>query len=196
MEAAGPLLIGDEPGFITVDVPREDREAVLLSSVLPAPDSPSRVGALDFIAGVTPSGEIRTADLSRLPHLLVAGATGSGKSVFLRGMLVELLRARTPQELQLLIVDPKRLDFAPFARVPHLRGAILHDTDEALERLQFTLGAEIDLRQPILQRAGASSAAEYYEAGGSLTELPQLVIVIDEFADLVLPAATARPSAR
>ncbi|MFD4785176.1 FtsK/SpoIIIE domain-containing protein [Rhodococcus qingshengii] len=192
VEAPGQILIGDEPGFITVDVPRVDREAVMLSSVLSALNTPSRPGALDFVAGITPAGEVRTADLARLPHLLVAGATGSGKSVFLRGLLVELLRARTPDELQLLIVDPKRLDFAPFGSVPHLRGEIINDTDEALERLQTTLRAEIDLRQPILERAGASSAAEYYEAGGSLTELPQLVIVIDEFADLVLAGSDRR----
>jgi len=192
VEAPGQILVGDEPGFITVDVPRVHREAVMLSSVLSAINTPSRPGALDFVAGITPAGEVRTADLARLPHLLVAGATGSGKSVFLRGLLVELLRARTPDELQLLIVDPKRLDFAPFASVPHLRGEIINDTDEALERLQTTLRAEIDLRQPILERAGASSAAEYYEGGGSLTELPQLVIVIDEFADLVLAGSDRR----
>lgn len=186
IEAPGQLLVGDEPGYITVDVPRSDREIVPLAQLLPVLNEASRPGALDFIAGITAAGEVRTADLSRLPHLLVAGATGSGKSVFLRGLLVELLRARTPEQLQLLIVDPKRLDFAPFARAPHHRGEILHDTDEALETLQFTLAAEIDLRQPILQRAGASSAAEFYEAGGSLEEMPQLVIVIDEFADLVL----------
>ncbi len=192
IEAPGQLLVGDEPGFITVDVPRADREVVQISQLLPALQVPSRPGALNFIAGVTPSGETRTADLSRLPHLLVAGATGSGKSVFLRGLLVELLRARTADQLQLLIVDPKRLDFAPFARAPHHRGAILHDTDEALETLQFTLDAEIDLRQPLLQRAGASSAAEFYEAGGTLEELPQLVIVIDEFADLILSGSNRK----
>ena len=186
VEAPGQLLVGDEPGYITVDVPRTDRQPVLLSSVLPALATPSRPGALDFVAGVTPAGEIRTADLSRLPHLLVAGATGSGKSVFLRGLLVELLRARSADELGLMIIDPKRLDFTPFNDVPHLRGSILHDADEALERLQFTLGAEIELRQPVLKAARVSSAAEYYEAGGSLGELPQLVIMIDEFADLVM----------
>lgn len=186
IEAPGQILIGDEPGYITVDVPRLDRENVPLASLLAGLDVPTAPGALEFIVGVTPSGDIRTADLSRLPHLLVAGATGSGKSVFLRGLLVELLRARTPEQLQLLIVDPKRLDFTPFQRAPHHRGHILHDTDEALQTLQFTLGAEIDLRQPLLQRAGASSASEFYEAGGTLEELPQLVIVIDEFADLVL----------
>jgi hypothetical protein len=192
VEASAAIHIGQEPGYITVDVPRHDRQAVPLLAVLPFLERPSRAGALDFVAGVSPAGEVRVADLSNLPHLLVAGATGSGKSVFLRGLLVELVRARTPDQLHLIIVDPKRLDFAPFAGLPHLRGEILNDADEALERLQFTLAAEIDLRQPILQAAGASSAAEFYEAGGSLEELPQLVIVIDEFADLVLAGTDRR----
>ena len=143
-------------------------------------------GALQFVVGVAPSGEARIADLARLPHLLVAGATGSGKSVFLRGLLVELLRARTPDQLHLLIIDPKRLDFAPFAAAPHVRGDIISDPADALERLHFTLQAELDLRQPILEKAGVSSASEYYEAGGRLEDLPQLVILVDEFADLVL----------
>lgn len=186
IEASAQILVSDEPGYITVDVPRTERDSVALNQVLPALAQPTRPGALDFVAGITPAGEIRTADLSRLPHLLVAGATGSGKSVFLRGILAELLRARTPDQLQLLIIDPKQLDFAPFARAPHLRGDLLHDPDEALERLQFTLPAEIELRRPMLQAAGASSAAEFYERGGKLEDLPQLVIVIDEFADLVL----------
>lgn len=186
IEAQAQILVGDEPGYITVDVPRTDRDSVALKRVLPALAKPTRPGSLDFVVGVTPAGQIRTADLSRLPHLLVAGATGSGKSVFLRGLLVELLRAHTPNQFQLLIIDPKQLDFAPFASAPHLRGDLLHDPDEALERLQFTLPAEIELRRPTLQAAGASSAAEFYEMGGTLEELPQLVIVIDEFADLVL----------
>lgn len=186
--APGEVQVGDEPGFVTVDVPRSEREAVPLAAVLPALDAdPGKPGALQFVAGVAPSGRVEVADLSRLPHLLVAGATGSGKSVFLRGMLLELLRARTADQLHLLIIDPKRLDFASFARAPHVRGnAIISDPAEALERLQFTLEGELSLRQPILEDAGVSSAAEYYEAGGRLEELPQLVILVDEFADLVL----------
>lgn len=185
--APGEVQVGDEPGFVTVDVPRSQREAVPLESVFPALESdPGKPGALQFAAGVAPSGRVEVADLSRLPHLLVAGATGSGKSVFLRGLLIELLRARSPEQLQLLIIDPKRLDFAAFARAPHVRGAIISDPNEALERLAFTLEAELSLRQPILEAAGVSSAAEYYEAGGRLEDLPQLVILVDEFADLVL----------
>ncbi|MFE4953466.1 FtsK/SpoIIIE domain-containing protein [Streptomyces sp. NPDC056653] len=186
--APGEVQIGDEPGFVTVDVPRAERTVLLLADVLPRLDtSVGKPGSLQFVAGVAPSGDVRVADLSRLPHLLVAGATGSGKSVFLRGLLVELLRARTPEQLHLMIIDPKRLDFAAFTRAPHLRGgAIISDPDEALERLHHTLETELSQRQPILEAAGVTSAAEYYEAGGRLEDLPQLVIVVDEFADLVL----------
>jgi hypothetical protein len=192
--AAGEVSIGDEPGFITVDVPRAERQLVPLSVALATLDAAeANPGALSFVPGVAPSGEVRIADLSRLPHLLVSGATGSGKSVFLRGLVVELLRKRTAEQLQLLIIDPKRLDFLPFNAAPHLRGGeIISDPTEALERLRFTLEAEIELRQPVLANADVSSAAEYYEAGGSLEELPQLVILVDEFADLVLAGPDRR----
>ncbi|MFJ6939648.1 FtsK/SpoIIIE domain-containing protein [Streptomyces sp. NPDC101132] len=185
--AAGEVSVGTELGFVTVDVPRQNRRPVQLAEVIHEVDSPARAGALPFIAGISPSGSVQVADLSRLPHLLVAGATGSGKSVFLRGLLIELLRARTPEQLQLVIVDPKRLDFTPFAKAPHLRdGRIISDPDIALETLRHTLESELDRRQPVLESAGVSSAAEFYESGGSLEELPQLVILVDEFADLVL----------
>lgn len=192
--APGEIAIGDEPGFVTVDVPRSDRQSVLLASVFGLlHEATAKPGALNFVAGVAPSGAIEIADLSRLPHLLVAGATGSGKSVFLRGLLVELIRQRTPEQLSLMIIDPKRLDFAAFAGAPHVRGnAIISDPDEALERLQFTLDAEISLRQPILEEAGVSSASEFYESGGRLEDLPQLVILVDEFADLVLAGSDRR----
>jgi hypothetical protein len=192
--AAGALSVGDEPGFITVDVPRSSRQPLPLSVLLPALDAHvGEPGALNFIGGLAPSGEIRIEDLSRLPHLLVAGATGSGKSVFLRGMLIEMLRARTVDELSLLIIDPKRLDFAAFGRAAHLRGGrIIHDPDEALTTLQDTLEMELAWRQPILEQAGVTSASEFYQGGGRLDELPQVVILVDEFADLVLSGSNPR----
>ncbi|WP_157180048.1 MULTISPECIES: FtsK/SpoIIIE domain-containing protein [Rhodococcus] len=192
--APGEVSIGDEPGFITVDVPRAEPQAVPLAVALQALDAHSpKPGALNFVAGVAPSGDVRIADLSRLPHLLVSGATGSGKSVFLRGMLAELLRTRSSHQLRLMIIDPKRLDFAPFTSAPHLDGGeIIGDPVVALERLRSTLEQEIAYRQPILAEAGVSSAAEYYESGGRLEDLPQLVILVDEFADLVLAGPDRR----
>lgn len=192
--APGEISIGDEPGRITVDVPRAERQSVPLAVALSALDKMAhQPGALSFVAGVAPSGEVQVADLARLPHLLVSGATGSGKSVFLRGMLLELLRARTPQQLRLMIIDPKRLDFAPFTSSPHLEGGrIISDPSEALSRLTETLEGEINRRQPILEGAGVSSATEFYESGGALDVLPQLVILVDEFADLILAGSDRR----
>ena len=190
----GEIQIGDEPGYVTVDVPRMDREVVPLGRLLPVLDSqPPIPGALNFVVGVAPSGDVRVADLSRLPHLLVAGATGSGKSVFLRGLLVELLRSRTPDQLRLMIIDPKQLDFAAFAQSRHLGNReIISDPDVALSELSQMLQSEIDWRQPILRNAGVSSAADFYLAGGTLEELPQFVILVDEFADLVLAGTDRR----
>ncbi len=192
--APGAVRIGDEPGFVSVDVPRESCETVHLDDVLPILDRDSgRPGALQFVVGVAPSGDVRVADLSRLPHLLVAGATDSGKSVFLKGMLLELLRARTPEQLQMLIVDPKRLDFGVFANDAHLIGrSVISNPNEALATLNEILSSEIARRQPIIERAHVSSATEFYEAGGTMEELPALVILIDEFADLVLAADDRR----
>ncbi|WP_415296879.1 FtsK/SpoIIIE domain-containing protein [Cellulosimicrobium sp. SJTW-1] len=186
--AVGEVQVGDEPGFVTIDVPRSERTTVPIDAALAELDRHrGEPGALSFVAGVAPSGEYRIADLARLPHLLVAGATGSGKSVFLRGLLIELLHGRSANQLNLMIVDPKRLDFAPFAAVPHLRGTgIISNAADALTALQETLEREIERRLPIIAGAGVSSAAEFYEADGSTEDLPQLVILVDEFADLVL----------
>ena len=192
--APGEITIGDEPGKITVDVPRLDRQPVPLRDALNALDEYERQpGALVFVAGVAPNGEVRIADLSRLPHLLVAGATGSGKSVFLRSLLIELFRSRTPQQLRVMIIDPKRLDFSPLNSSPYLEGGkVISDPDHALELLRQTLEREINARQVILEGAGVSSAAEFYEQGGALEALPQFVILVDEFADLVLAGTDRR----
>lgn len=179
------VIIDQDPPYITIDVPRRERSPVPMAAVSGSMARPSAPGALDFIVGVAPSGEVRAADLARLPHLLVAGATGSGKSVFLRGLVSAMAASRSPESLEVMIIDPKRLDFAPFRPMPHLRGPIISDPREAMEWLSGTITSEVDRRQPILEGAGVTSAAEFYERGGSLEELRQMVVVVDEFADLV-----------
>lgn len=180
------VIIDQDPPYITVDVPRRERSQVPITAVSDAIARPSAPGALDIIVGVAPSGDVRAADLARLPHLLVAGATGSGKSVFLRGLVSALAGSRSPDSLDIMIIDPKRLDFAPFRTMPHLRGRpIISDPREAMEWLSDAITSEVDRRQPILESAGVTSATEFYERGGSLEDLRQMVIVVDEFADLV-----------
>lgn len=184
--APHPVYVSQEPYYICIDVPRRDRQPVLYAALAgEAPQDPT-LGALDFIVGVAPSGEVRMADLARLPHLLVAGATGSGKSVFLRSLLCHLVRTRGPERLRLLIIDPKQLDFRGFRSLPHLEGGkIVTEPLEAIAALKATIEREREPRLDILEAAGVASATEFYEAGGDPRSLPQMVVLVDEFADLV-----------
>ncbi|HEY5988555.1 MAG TPA: FtsK/SpoIIIE domain-containing protein, partial [Streptosporangiaceae bacterium] len=179
------VLVDQEPYFITVDVPRATPEVVRFADYAGLLDQDAPPGALTFLVGMAPSGEVRIEDLARLPHLLVAGATGSGKSVFLRGLVASLTRKRSPEQLRLLIVDPKQVDFLPFEDLPHLMlGGVLSDPGEAITALADMIEHEVATRRPKLKALGASSALEFYEAGGSVEDLPQVVVLVDEFADL------------
>jgi len=179
------LLVDQEPYYVTVDVPRRERVVVRLSDHLSALGTSDAPGALPFLLGMAPSGEIRVEDLARLPHLLVAGATGSGKSVLLRGLLCCLAQVRSPMQLQILIIDPKQVDFMPFESLLHLVDQrVITDPVEAIAVLGRTLEHEVSWRRNKLKEAGATSALEFYERGGAVEELPQMVILVDEFADL------------
>lgn len=182
---ADGLLIDQEPYYITVDVPRAKPEIVRLENHLHELDQVQAAGALPFVLGMAPGGQVVVEDLARLPHLLVAGATGSGKSVLLRGLLCCLARARSPMQLQIMIVDPKQVDFMPFHDLMHLVGSrIVTDPREAVELLAETLEREVAWRRDLLTKAGVTSALEFYEQGGAPEQLPQMVILVDEFADL------------
>jgi hypothetical protein len=179
------VLIDQEPYMLTVDVPRAERIVVNLSDHVGELATAAEAGALPFLLGMAPSGEVRVADLARLPHLLVAGATGSGKSVLLRGLLCCLAAARDPRQLRLLIVDPKQVDFLPFQDLPHLvQEGIITEPARAVGALGETLRREVAWRQELLRDAAVTSALEFYESGGTLEQLPQMVILVDEFADL------------
>jgi hypothetical protein len=182
---ADGLLVDQEPYYITVDVPRSEPVTVMLADHIGALSQVKALGALPFVLGMAPSGQVVVEDLARLPHLLVAGATGSGKSVMLRGLLCCLARTRSPMQLQIMIVDPKQVDFAPFHDLMHLvDNRIVTDPREAVELLAETLEREVGWRRDLLTEAGVTSALEFYEQGGTLEQLPQMVILVDEFADL------------
>jgi len=188
------VIVDQEPYYLTVDVARTTRDTVTYTEHAHLLDDPQPPGSLPFLVGMAPSGETRIADLARLPHLLVAGATGSGKSVLLRGLVCSLIRNRSHEQFRILIVDPKQVDFLPFEDLPHLAyGGIVTDPHEAITVLQDMIETEISTRRPKLKEAGVTSVLEYYEAGGRIEDIPQTVVLVDEFADL---AASLNPEDR
>lgn len=137
---------------------------------------------LPLLIGVTTAGAPLSLDLVSLPHLLVAGSTGSGKSVALHTLIVSILSARTSEETKLILIDPKRLEFAAYADIPHLLFPIIVEAKEAVKVLRWVV-QEMDRRYLMLAQAGVTDIVSY-RATGEL--LPEIVLVIDEWADLMM----------
>jgi S-DNA-T family DNA segregation ATPase FtsK/SpoIIIE len=130
-------------------------------------------------------GEATAADLSKMPHLLIAGATGSGKTVCLNSIICCLLLHNTPNEVRFIMIDPKRVELTPFNSIPHLATPVIVDTHKALDTLRW-LNQEMDKRYQKLATAGARNIEGYNKNKEGDERLPYLVLVIDELADLMM----------
>lgn len=131
------------------------------------------------------SGRAVFLDLADMPHLLVAGTTGSGKSVMLNGLLTSLLLASDPRQVKMVLIDPKRVELTPFARIPHLITPVVTDVKKAANALGWAV-AEMERRYEVLEKAGARSLDGYNAR--SERQIPYVVVVIDELADLMMQA--------
>jgi len=140
---------------------------------------------LSLALGKGAGGEAIAADLSRMPHLLIAGATGSGKTVCLNSIICCLLLHNTPNDVQFIMVDPKRVELTPFNSIPHLAAPVIVDTDKALHTLRW-LNQEMDKRYQKLASAGARNIESYNKNKQGEEKLPYLVLIIDELADLMM----------
>ena len=169
---------------LILDVPRLTREMVSFSEVikqLPAVDSPEK---LYFPLGRTPEGKDIIKDISELPHLLVGGSTGSGKTVFLFTMLAALLKTHpTADELQIVLSSSGLEDFIHFEGIPHLVGGrVISDAEEATELIKSVVFEEFERREKILTEARVANISQYNQK--CTPKLAPMVVVIDEFADL------------
>lgn len=168
-----------------VEIPNDTRELVTLADV------PVTGGPLTMPLGPDVDGATLTANLAELPHLLVAGATGSGKSSFLNAMLVTWLSRTTPEQLRLVLVDPKMVELTPYDGVPHLLQPVITEAAKAVSAL-ISLGEEMDRRYAVMQQTGVRNIDAYRAAGG---DIPSIVVVVDELADLMLMARHAAETA-
>ncbi|MFC1894298.1 DNA translocase FtsK, partial [Chloroflexota bacterium] len=140
---------------------------------------------LALALGKGAGGEAVAGDLSRMPHLLIAGATGSGKTVCLNAIICCLLLHNTPNDVRLIMIDPKRVELTPFNSIPHLAAPVIVDSSKALSTLRW-LAQEMDKRYQILAAAGARNIEGHNKNKQGEERLPYLVLIIDELADLMM----------
>jgi DNA segregation ATPase FtsK/SpoIIIE, S-DNA-T family len=172
---------------IGFEVQRDHRVPVGLRSLIEDDAFQSLDVPLPVVLGRDTLGHPVCADLSTMPHAIVAGATGSGKSVGLNAMLLSLLYRRTPEEVRLLLIDPKVVELAPFDRIPHMLLPVVTDMKQAATALAWAV-REMERRYQLFADSGTRNLASYnawLERSGRTGSLPSIVIVVDEFADLV-----------
>lgn len=176
-----PIMGTDKVG---IEVPNEDRQVVpFFLDGAPNQKMGLEQGTLKIPVGMDVYGETIIKDLADMPHLLIAGSTGSGKSVMLNVILHSLLTQNTPQSLNLVLIDPKRVELAAFADQPHVLSRVIHKHNEAIKALTW-LVEEMDERYEKLQKAKVRSLQAYNDE--YTDQIPRIVVVIDEFASLIL----------
>jgi DNA segregation ATPase FtsK/SpoIIIE-like protein len=181
-----PPLIDNVRGtnYVGIDLPHPQPAILPLLPAL-AELPPASLERLPFLVGKTPAGRIVTADLADLPHLLVAGSTGAGKTIFLYSLLLSLIHGRDPQSLSLLLIDPKQTDFVYFEDLPHLLGGhVVIEPEDAIAWLEQLTTETLDSRTQQLRAARCRDIRDY-NARYPNASLSPLVAVIDEYADLV-----------
>lgn len=187
--AAHPIRIeAPIPGksLVGIEVPNEAVAVVGLKEVLESQEFRTRKSSLTFALGKDVAGKPWVADLGRMPHVLVAGATGSGKTVCLNTIIVSLLYANGPDELKLMLIDPKRVELPVYNGIPHLLCPAITEVPKIINALKWALG-EMDRRFTLLSKAGTRDISSYNETAEE--KMPFLVIVIDELADLMVASA-------
>lgn len=187
MKAQSVRIIAPIPGKarVGVEVPNTQSSFVYLKEVLSCPQFRDGKTALTIALGKDISGKPVIADLDEMPHLLIAGTTGSGKTVCVNSLIISLLYRATPAELKFLMVDPKMVELMPFNGLPHLLCPVVSDAKKTSSALNWVVN-EMEERYQLLAKVGARNIEAYNE---KQEKIPYIVVIIDEFADLMNVAA-------
>ena len=200
-------IVAPIPGknSVGVEVPNNERQLVRLREVIETTNGKAKRMRLPLFFGKDVAGNPMVADLASLPHLLIAGRTGTGKSVCLNTIIMSLLMTRRPDEVKMLLIDPKMVELSPYMRLPHLMHPVVTDMKKAEAILGWAV-EKMDERYQLLARAGVRNIAGYNQLGEEELmsrlrpetdeeqadiplQLPSIVIVADEMADLMMTAA-------
>ncbi len=173
--------------LVGIEVPNKATAIVRLREVMQTNEFISHKSKLAIALGRDVAGRPQLADLAKMPHLLIAGATGTGKSVAINSLLISILYRNTPQEVKFIVIDPKRVELNLYNGIPHLLTPVVTDYQKAINALKWSV-AEMDRRYKLLAEANKRNIIEYNE--GSKTPLSYVVIIVDELADLMAVAQT------
>lgn len=187
--AAHPIRIeAPIPGksLVGIEVPNKTKAIVGLREILEDKDFKNRSSNLMAALGKDVSGKNIIYDIAKMPHLLVAGATNSGKSVCLNAIIIGLLYQNNPEDLRFIMVDPKRVELPAYNNIPHLLTPVITEVNKTVNALRWCLN-EMDRRYEILNQAGKKNIQSYNDS--SKEKMPFIVFVIDELADLMISAA-------
>ena len=187
--AAHPIRIeAPIPGkaLVGVEVPNKTKATVGLREILEDKEFKTRKNNLMIALGKDVAGANWLADITRMPHLLVAGATNSGKSVCLNAIIISLLYQNNPSDLRFIMVDPKRVELPAYNGIPHLLTPVITEVSKTINALRWCLN-EMDRRYDILNQAGKKNIQSYNEV--TPEKMPYIIFVIDELADLMVTAA-------
>lgn len=172
--------------LVGIEVPNQVRASVRLRELMQETSFQNSPSRLSFILGKDVSGNPAFADLARMPHLLVAGSTGTGKTVFLNSLILSLIYRNSPDILKLILIDPKRVEFPIYAGIPHTLGPVICNNGKAVNVLNWLI-EEMERRFDIFSESKAKDIATYNElvSNGSAQPVPYIILVIDELADLM-----------
>lgn len=187
LAAPGQLRIeAPIPGrsLVGIEVPNRAPEFVTVRKILESDKMQEAKSKLTVALGLDVSGSACVADITKMPHILIAGSTGSGKSVCINAFLASLLYRNSPSELKLIMVDPKRVELSFYNGIPHLLTPVIVEVDKVLSALKWAI-VEMERRYKLFASVGVRNIDGYNELAG-FTSLPYLVIVVDEMADVMM----------
>lgn len=178
-------------GTVGIEIPNDTKEAVYIKDVISSEKFKKAESKLAFALGKDTSGDVTIGDVAKMPHVLVAGATGSGKSVCINAILTSILYKAKPSEVKLILIDPKMVELSGYNGIPHLLIPVVTDPKKAAGALDWAVN-EMESRYAKFAECGVKDIKGYnkvMERDSSGRRLPQIVIVIDELADLMMVAA-------